>query len=52
MSIVKKNSEIAISIITAFFVAFGSFNGIAAPWIGIVVGLILSILLIDNKKHE
>ena len=52
MSIVKKNSEVAISIITAFFVAFGSFNGVAAPWIGIVVGLILSILLIDNKKHE
>ena len=38
MSLVKKNSEIAISIITALFVAFGEFNGVAAPWIGILVG--------------
>tara|TARA_Y200000002_G_scaffold269352_1_gene224053 strand:+ start:2635 stop:4008 length:1374 start_codon:yes stop_codon:yes gene_type:complete len=56
MSLVKKNSEIAIAIITGFFVAFAEFEVnnqmVAAPWIGIVVGLFLSILLVDNKKHE
>ena len=52
MSLVKKNSEIAISIITGFFVAFGTFNDVAAPWIGISLGLVLCILLIDNKKNE
>ena len=52
MSLVKKNSEIAISIITGFFVAFGTFNDVAAPWIGISLGLVLCILLIDNEKNE
>ena len=56
MSLVKKNSEIAIAIITGFFVAFAEFeiNGemVAAPWIGIVVGLLLCILLVDTKKIE
>jgi hypothetical protein len=56
MSLVKKNSEIAIAIITGFFVSFAEFevNGqmVAAPWIGIVVGLLLCILLVDNRKHE
>ena len=49
ISLVKKNSEIAIAIITALFVAFGEFNGVAAPWIGIVIGLLLSLLLVDKK---
>ena len=52
MSLVKKNSEIAISIITALFVAFGEFNGVAAPWIGILVGLIMSLLLVDKNLQE
>ena len=45
----KKNSEIAISIITALFVAFGEFNGVAAPWIGLLIGLFLSLVLVDNS---
>ena len=45
----KKNSEIAIAIITALFVAFGEYNGVAAPWIGILIGLLLSLLLVDRK---
>ena len=52
MSLVKKNSEIAISIITALFVAFGEFNGVAGPWIGILVGLIMSLLLVDKNLQE
>ena len=52
MSLVKRNSEIAISIVTALFVAFGEYNGVAAPWIGILVGLIMSLLLVDNKLQE
>ena len=46
MSLVKKNSEMAISLITAIFVAF------ADPWIGIVIGLLLCFVLIDNPKPE
>ena len=46
MSLVKKNSEMAISLITAIFVAF------ADPWIGIVIGLLLCFVLIDNPKLE
>ena len=49
ISLVKKNSEIAIAIITALFVAFGEYNGVAAPWIGILIGLLLSLLLVDRK---
>ena len=49
ISLVKKNSEIAISIITALFVAFGEFNGVAAPWIGLLIGLFLSLVLVDNS---
>jgi hypothetical protein len=52
MSLVKRNSEIAISIVTALFVAFGEYNGVAAPWIGILVGLIMSLLLVDNSLQE
>ena len=52
MSLVKRNSEIAISIVTALFVAFGEYNGVAAPWIGILVGLVMSLLLVDNKLQE
>ena len=52
MSLVKKNSEIAISIITGFFVAFGTYNEVAAPWIGILVGLLLCFVLIDNTNSE
>ena len=48
MSLVKRNSEIAISIVTALFVAFGEYKGVAAPWIGIVIGLLLSLLLVDS----
>ena len=46
MSLVKKNSEMAISLVTAIFVAF------ADPWIGIVIGLLLCFVLIDNPKLE
>ena len=52
ISIVKKNSEIAISIITALFVAFGEFNGVAAPWIGLIIGLFLSLLLVEKTNLE
>ena len=46
MSLVKKNSEMAISLITAVFIAF------ADPWIGILIGLFLSILLVESKEKE
>ena len=52
ISLVKKNSEIAISIITALFVAFGEFNGVAAPWIGLIIGLFLSLLLVEKTNLE
>ena len=52
MSLVKRNSEIAISIVTALFVAFGEYKGVAAPWIGIVIGLVLSLLLVDSNIEE
>jgi hypothetical protein len=52
MSLVKRNSEIAISIVTALFVAFGEYKGVAAPWIGIVIGLVLSLLLVDSNIKE
>ena len=52
ISLVKKNSEIAISIITALFVAFGEFNGVAAPWIGLLIGLFLSLTLVDHSVKE
>ena len=52
MSLVKRNSEIAISIVTALFVAFGEYKGVAAPWIGILVGLIMSLLLVDKTLQE
>ena len=52
MSLVKRNSEIAISIVTALFVAFGEYKGVAAPWIGIVIGLVLSLLLVDSSIKE
>ena len=46
MSLVRKNSEMAISLITAVFIAF------ADPWIGILIGLFLSILLVETKEKE
>ncbi|MAR95288.1 MAG: hypothetical protein CMD46_02875 [Gammaproteobacteria bacterium] len=46
MSLVKKNSEMAISLITAVFIAF------ADPWIGILIGLFLSIALVETKEKE
>ncbi len=46
MSLVKKNSEMAISLITAVFIAF------ADPWIGILIGFFLSILLVETKEKE
>ncbi len=56
MSLVKKNSEIAISIVTGFFVAFAEFKMndqmVAAPWIGILIGILLCFVLIDNTKLE
>ena len=52
MSLVKRNSEVAISIITALFIAFGEYNGVAAPWIGLLVGLLLSLLLVDQNFGE
>ena len=46
MSLVRKNSEMAISLITAVFIAF------ADPWIGILIGFFLSILLVETKEKE
>ncbi len=48
MSLVIKNSEKAVALVTAVLIAFGG----EYMWLGILTGLILSYVLVDNKKHE
>ena len=43
-----KNSEKAVALVTAVLIAFGG----EYMWLGILTGLILSYVLVDNKKHE
>ena len=45
MSMVKKNSEMAVTLVTAVLIAFGG----EFMWLGILIGLILSILLVDKE---
>lgn len=45
MSLAIKNSERAVSLVTAVLIAFGG----EYMWLGILVGLILSYALVDNK---
>ena len=45
MSMVKKNSEMAVTLVTAVRIAFGG----EFMWLGILIGLILSILLVDKE---
>ena len=44
MSLVTKNSEMAIALVTAVLIAFGG----EYMWLGIVIGLILSYALVDD----
>ena len=44
MSLVNKNSEMAIALVTAVLIAFGG----EYMWLGIVIGLILSYVLVDD----
>ena len=41
---VKTNSEMAVSLVTAVLIAFGG----EYMWLGILIGLLLSILLVDK----
>lgn len=45
MSLVNKNSEMAIALVTAVLIAFGG----EYMWLGIVIGLILSYVLVDDN---
>ena len=45
MSLVTKNSEMAIALVTAVLIAFGG----EYMWLGIVIGLILSYALVDDN---
>ena len=45
MSMVKKNSEMAVTLVTAVLIAFGG----EYMWLGILIGLLLSILLVDKE---
>ena len=44
MSLVTKNSEMAIALVTAVLIAFGG----EYMWLGIIIGLILSYALVDD----
>ena len=44
MSLVAKNSEMAVALITAVMIAFGG----EYMWLGIIIGLILSYALVDD----
>ena len=46
MSLVKKHTDMAIAFITAVFIAFSS------PWIGISVGIVLSLLLTSSETID
>ena len=45
MSMVKKNSEMAVTLVTAVLIAFGG----EYMWLGILIGLILSLLMVDKE---
>lgn len=45
MSLVNKNSEMAIALVTAVLIAFGG----EYMWLGIVIGLILSYVLVEDN---
>ena len=47
MSMVKKNSEMAVTLVTAVLIAFGG----EYMWLGILIGLLLSILLVDKETE-
>ena len=47
MSMVKKNSEMAVTLVTAVLIAFGG----EFMWLGILIGLFLSILLVDKETE-
>ena len=46
MSLVKKHTDMAIAFITAVFIAFSS------PWIGISIGIVLSLLLTSSETID
>ena len=48
MSLAVKNSEKAVALVTAVLIAFGG----EYMWLGILTGLILSYVLVDNKENE
>jgi hypothetical protein len=48
MSLATKNSEKAVSLVTAVLIAFGG----EYMWLGILIGLILSYALVDNNDLE
>jgi hypothetical protein len=48
MSLATKNSEKAVSLVTAVLIAFGG----EYMWLGILIGLILSYALVDNNDIE
>jgi len=48
MSLATKNSEKAVSLVTAVLIAFGG----EYMWLGILIGLLLSYALVDNKDIE
>ena len=45
MSLVNKNSEMAVALVTAVMIAFGG----EYMWLGIVIGFILSYVLVDDN---
>ena len=47
MSLVKKNSEMAVSLLTAVLIAFGG----EYMWLGILLGLLLSYLLVSKEDE-
>ena len=46
MSLAIKNSEKAVSLVTAVLIAFGG----EYMWLGILIGLLLSYALVDNNE--
>ena len=42
---VKKKSEMAVTLVTAVLIAFGG----EYMWLGILIGLLLSFLLVDEE---
>ena len=44
----RTSGKLAVALVTAVLIAFGG----EYMWLGILTGLILSYVLVDNKKHE